>query len=127
MLIKRKLKPLTIEEYRQVFSFPVIEYYKRIGFNLENENWDEVSTTFINEYQKRLPQCKLTQDAEIILKHYKHKGYKQIIISAMHQPALEQSIHELGINHYFDFIGGADDHYAHGKTQKAVKWFSQRL
>ena len=37
LLSERNLNLLTIEKYREVFTFPVIDYYKAVAFDFEKE------------------------------------------------------------------------------------------
>lgn len=123
MLKKRKLPELSLERYRDVFTFPVIEYYKEIGFNFTLEDWEPVAMEFITQYINALPACGLTPFAVEKLELFKKKGYRQAIISAMQHEALLKSVSELGIHEYFEFIGGIGDHYATSKVDNARNYF----
>ena len=35
MLEEKRLKTCTMDEYREVFDFPIIDYYINVGFDLE--------------------------------------------------------------------------------------------
>lgn len=124
MLKKRNLKELTIQKYREVFTFPVIDYYKEVGFDFTREKWEPVAMEFINLYLHALPSSGLTPYAQETLEKFRLKGYRQAIISAMQHNALLKSVSELGIFHYFDFIGGIGDHYGGGKIENAKNYFS---
>jgi len=125
MLKARNLLELTLEKYRSVFTFPVIEYYKEVGFDFSREEWEPVAMEFINLYLNELPTCGLTPFATQTLERFKEKGYRQAIISAMQHDALLKSVSELGIYEYFDFIGGIGDHYGGGKIDNARNYFNQ--
>ena len=53
MLKKRNLPELSMERYRDVFTFPVIEYYREVGFDFTLEAWDPVATEFRRGLQQR--------------------------------------------------------------------------
>lgn len=125
MLKMRHLPELSLEKYRDVFTFPVIEYYKEVGFDFNTEEWEPVAMEFINLYLNALPGCGLTPYAVKTLETFKQKGYRQAIVSAMQHDALLKSVSELGIYEYFDFIGGIDDHYAISKIGNARNYFNQ--
>ena len=38
VLSNRKLPLITVDDYRKLFCFPVKDYYKKLGFDLENES-----------------------------------------------------------------------------------------
>jgi phosphoglycolate phosphatase len=124
MLKIRNLPELDLEKYRDVFTFPVIEYYKEVGFNFDIEKWEPVAMEFINLYLSALPLCRLTPFAKETLEIFKQKGYRQAIISAMQHDALLKSVSALGISEYFDYIGGIGDHYGGGKIDNARNYFS---
>ncbi|MDO9258202.1 MAG: HAD hydrolase-like protein [Bacteroidales bacterium] len=125
MLKVRNLPELSLSTYRDVFTFPVIEYYKEVGFNFDNEEWEPVAMEFINLYLGALPSCGLTPFAARTLEIFKRKGYRQAIISAMQHDALLKSVSALGIFEYFDYIGGIGDHYGGGKIDNARNYFIQ--
>ena len=125
MLKVRSLPELSLSTYRDVFTFPVIDYYKEVGFNFEVEEWEPVAMEFINLYLSALPSCGLTPFASRTLETFKQKGYRQAIISAMQHDALLKSVSALGIFEYFDYIGGIGDHYAGGKIDNARNYFNQ--
>ena len=124
MLKMRHLQDLSLEKYREVFTFPVIEYYKEVGFDFTIEKWEPVAMEFINLYLSALPSCGLTPFAAKTLETFKLKGYRQAIISAMQHDALQKSVSALGIFEYFDYIGGIGDHYGGGKIDNARNYFN---
>ena len=58
-LAKRGLPALTAEAYRDVFGFPVQDYYRRIGVTFENESMADLSADFFAEYAPSLKNCPL--------------------------------------------------------------------
>jgi phosphoglycolate phosphatase len=125
MLKSRNLADLSFEKYRTVFTFPVIDYYKDIGFDFTAESWEPVAMEFITLYLNALHGCGLTPFASETLEKFKQKGYRQAIISAMEHDSLIKSVSVLGIYHYFDFIGGIGDHYGGGKIENARSYLQQ--
>lgn len=123
MLKIRNLEELSLDKYRNVFTFPVIDYYRKVGFDFEKEEWETVAMEFINFYLEALGNVKLTPDAKEALEYFKRRGYRQAIISAMQHDALIKSVSELGIYDYFDYIGGVGDHYGAGKIDNARNYF----
>jgi len=124
LLKVRRMPELSADKYRAVFTFPVIEYYKEIGFDFTTEKWEPVAMEFIAQYMNMLPDCKLTPFAVHTLDLFKKQGYRQAIISAMQHDALVKSVSDLGIHSYFEYIGGINDHYAVSKVDNAREYFS---
>jgi len=125
MLKARNLPRLTLASYREVFTFPVIEYYKKVGFDFTLEPWEPVAMEFINLYLNALPACGLSMFAVETLQGFREKGYRQAIVSAMEHEELIKSVTKLGIHSYFEFIGGIGDHYAGGKIENARNYLAE--
>ena len=47
MLEERGMKLKTVDEYRELFDFPVRDYYEKLGFNFKDEPFDKVGMEFI--------------------------------------------------------------------------------
>jgi phosphoglycolate phosphatase len=120
LLQKRALPQLTDELYREVFGFPVQDYYTQIGFDFEKEPFEVPAHEFIVEFSKRLPQCPLHTNAERALSTFKYMGLKQVILSAMEQEKLLQSVVDLNIEDYFEKIAGLNHDYATSKSQQGL-------
>ncbi len=122
LLKKRKLPKLTKDYYQKVFTFPVIDYYKKLGFDFMNESFEIPAHEFINEYQQNFHLTKLQPDAVEILEFFKKNGIKQFILSAMEQRSLEKTVNSFNIGEYFDELAGIKDHFAYSKVE-----FGKRL
>jgi len=110
------------EYYRSVHSFPVIDYYRRIGFDFSKESFDDIAVEWVEEYLSRVPKAGVHDEAIEMLLHVKHLGLNQILLSATEIQMLRGQVKDLGIEHYFDEICGMDNIYAHGKKSLAERW-----
>ncbi|MDE5420933.1 HAD hydrolase-like protein [Ancylomarina sp. DW003] len=117
MLKKRELPLLTCESYREVFTFPVKDYYEKVGFNFQNEDWDLAAQEFITNYTNRLPYSDIFPEARLLLNKFKNEGKKQFILSAMEMNMLQDSTKELNIQNFFNEISGINDIYASSKIE----------
>jgi phosphoglycolate phosphatase len=118
MLEKRGKLPITIDLYSRIFEFPVINYYKELDLDVENE-WEEISMEFIENYLAEMSAVKLFDDVKIFLNYLKENSIERGILSAMKHEWLNGHVQKLGINDYFSFIQGVEDHYGEGKTHLA--------
>ena len=116
LLEKRGLPLMDLEKYRSIFSFPVMNYYKSIGFDFTKEPYDDVAIEFINLYFNKLAGAGIYTDVISTLEKFRTLGYKQAILSAMEHENLIKSVKSMSLEGYFSCIMGTDDHYAHGKT-----------
>ena len=120
ILQKRKMKTITLEKYRQIFGFPVKEYYIKLGFDLEKESFEVCGLEFINEYEKRRYDAKLYPEVTSLLSQLQRMGIGHSILSAQHQTLLDDLVQYYNIQHHFTQIIGLDNHYAHSKTQNGI-------
>lgn len=125
MLSKRNLPLLTSESYREVFTFPVKDYYEKVGFDFLKEDWDLTAHEFIANYTTRLPNSDIFPEARILLDIFKNQGKKQFILSAMEMNMLMESTKELAIHEFFNEISGINDIYASSKIENGKNLFKK--
>jgi phosphoglycolate phosphatase len=123
LLEKRKMQTLGFQAYRNVFAFPVIDYYKAIGFNFELESFAALADEYIGHYRKTATTACLQEGAAEILYRFQLQGCRQIILSAMETTSLKKQIKSCGILHFFDDILGSDNIQAYGKIAIARDYF----
>ena len=122
VLAKRGMPLVTAERYSELFHIPVIEYYRRLGFDFSKESFEEVGTEFIIEYEKRKYECDLQPDAVSVLQEIADAGLTQSILSAYKQDSLEELIDHFKLSRFFTGIIGLKDHYANGKIEHGREW-----
>lgn len=122
MLEKRSMPLLSLELYKEVFSFPVIEYYQRIGFDFSRESFEQLSVEFIDAYNLALGSAPLARGSREVLEYFDRAGRKNIIVSAMRQDMLEKSVHDKEIGDLFTDILGIDNIYAASKSKTALAY-----
>ena len=105
-LTKRDLPPLTADAYRDVFGFPVEDYYRRVGFNLEMESMADLSSEFFATYGPGLKNCPLHNGVIETLQRFKAIKLRQFVLSAMEEEMLRSMIEHLGIDGYFTGVYG---------------------
>lgn len=126
MLSQRKMKTTTLLEYQKEFDFPVIDYYKKLGFNFEKESFDDVAREYIDAYNFHCRKCRLRKGIVDIIKQLKAKGFSQSVLSASQQSFLAKVIEFFGLKEFFENIAGLDDYYAHSKIDVGKK-LAERL
>ena len=124
-LKKRKLQLLTTERYQEIFGFPVMDYYRRAGFDFSRESFETAGTEFIVEYEKRKFECSLQPAAKEILHRIRDAGITQSVLSAYRQNTLEEVIRHFGLERYFVRLVGLQDHYAGGKIDHGRRWIRE--
>ena len=117
MLEKRGLPVLdSVGAYHGVFGFPVIDYYRRVGFDFDKEPFEKLAVEYIGLYHDDKNSASLFPDARAILAAFQSRGTRQIILSASETGNLITQMAPFGIEAYFDEILGAADIYAGGKS-----------
>ena len=125
LLEDAKLPQISIEKYRDVFTFPVIDYYKKLGHDVESENWEKISHQFINEYEANKYQFNIYNDAEEILSQIETFGISQSILSAYKQDTLDELVAHFNLSKYFIRLIGLDNIYAASKLENGIKWMDE--
>ena len=114
-----------VEEYRTYFTFPVIDYYRRMGYTFETEPFENISRQFVAMYAERFPVCPLQACAEETLSAVLKTGARQVLLSATGQEKLDEQVAHFGLNRYFDRVIGNSNNLAHGKSDYAVDFLRE--
>lgn len=117
ILTRRNLPSLSLEEYRDVFTFPVKDYYARAGLDFSKESFEELGKEWMDEYEERRSECKIFNEAEEVLKHFSGISKSQSILSAYPQNSLFEVVKLNNINDHFINIIGHENIYASSKVE----------
>lgn len=121
LLTNRNHKPLTGDRYKDIFTFPVKEYYIKAGFDFMHEPFDKIAIEFIDIYHEKLKDAVIFPEVIPVLKAFNKNNYKQLMVSAMEHKSLIKSVKEKSIYEYFDKISGIENYYAVSKVDNARK------
>lgn len=116
---------LTVERYREIFCFPIMEYYRRVGFDFTIHPFEELAELYIKLYTPMQKNARLFADAETVLNKINARGAVQTVISACEKNRLSQQINQFEIMDYFSDAVGIDDNYAAGKSELARQWMRE--
>lgn len=123
LLSRRGMPTLDTEEaYRKVSGFPIIDYYKRLGFDFSKEPYDKVAVEWVDQYTSRMDLAPLYDGVFPMLSLVREKGIGQVLLSASELEMLMGQAKTLGIVEWFDEILGMDNVYAHGKLSLGKRW-----
>ena len=121
ILEKYNLPLLTVEAYKQIFDFPVKDYYQKLGFDFEKVPFEIVGTEFITQYNNNHFSCKLHANIKDLLLKLNDNHIKQFVLSAREKKKLVEDLKQYGISDLFIDIAGLNDHYANGKVEIGKK------
>ena len=122
MLEKRGLPLLTTERYREIFTFPVQEYYRAAGFDFEREPFTELAQEYIAPYNQAALRCGLCEGTREALECLQSWGVRQVVVSASHEEALREQVGAQGIAGYFEALIGIRDVLGAGKAGLAREY-----
>jgi phosphoglycolate phosphatase len=124
MLAERGLPVIpSVEAYREIFGFPIDEYYRRLGFDFEKEDYDTVlAPQWVAMYLEGEPTCPMMEGAAETIAALKAKGIPQILLSATKIEMLTAQLERLGIYEDFDEVIGLDNIHARSKKAQALDW-----
>jgi phosphoglycolate phosphatase len=123
LLEKRGLKPIeSLDEYKKLFDFPIIDYYRRIGFDFDKEPYEVIAPLWVDLYMKNSKNAGLFDDVIPALDFFEEKGIKQSVLSASERNMLVGQLKALGIYERFEEIMGLDNIYAESKLALASDW-----
>ena len=109
MLGRRGLPLLSVEDYKEKFGFPVIDFYDRVGFDMEKESFHELSVDFVETYDKYAGEVGLNEGVREVLAGIQQTGVKQYVLSALREDLLQQMLRHFQIDSRFDRACGAND------------------
>ena len=125
MLVLEGLKTFDVEGYREIFTFPIIEYYKNAGFTFKNRSFKEMSEWFVKKYQPASFECNLFPHIEEFITSLKNRGYKVILLSASQIDNLLEQTDRFNITRLFDKVLGIDNIEAKSKLEIAKRYFEK--
>ncbi len=125
LLAKYGLPLITKEKYLEIFTFPVIEYYKKLGFDFDKTPFSIVGTEFIKEYTECMFEVDLQDGAKESLNYFHKIGISQSLLSAAKQQMLDKLIDHYKLNKYFVKILGINNHYADSKLHIGEAWVEE--
>lgn len=123
LLQSHGLSPIeTPERYRDLFGFPVEDYYRRLGFDFEKTPYADLASEWMPEYLKNAEHCSAYPDIPFCLSALQKRGIHQWILSATEQSILRRQVSALGLLSFFDGLLGLGDIHAKSKTELGIRW-----
>ncbi len=114
-----------INAYRNIFGFPIIDYYKKAGFDFNRHSFDMLAEKFMSRFNAKCYSLELQPNANEILSYINKKGIRQIVLSASPIDILQKQVEHYFHFNYFDKLLGLNDIYAKSKIELAKHYFKQ--
>lgn len=121
ILVESNLPELSLNKYREIFTFPVQDYYEAAGLDFNRTSFEVLGKDFMVEYEQHKLSCSLFEGTKEILSAIHKKGIKQSVLSAYKEDNLKNILLSYGLYDYFDYVIGSDNIYANGKLHLGMK------
>jgi len=117
---------ISLERYKDIFRFPIKEYYKLAGIDFNIESYESLSIKFIKKYQPASLNCGLYDAVIPTLEKLNELGIKCYIISASEKNNLIEQCQSYDIVKYFVDILGIENIHAKSKVDIAVNYINEK-
>ena len=122
-MLKEQNKELVgIDKYKEIFTFPVKDYYVKAGIDFNIESFESLAHKFMDEYVIEYKKCKLYDGVIDTLDYLRKKGLKLYILSASKQSILDEQCEYYNLTPHFDNIIGIKTIYANSKEDVAKEF-----
>ncbi len=115
------------EEYRRVFRFPIIEYYRALGFDFDKEPYEVIAPLWVEQYLINVQKAEIFSDVRSTISVFANGGVKQVLLSATEKNMLKHQLCDLGLCDSFEEIMGLDNIHAASKEALAREWRQRHL
>lgn len=122
MLAEREMALIDENQYRALFCFPVADYYRKLGFDVESPDFSKVAERFIRLYDQNYPSCSLHTGAKETMRRLRERGIRQIILSASEKNNLLKQVANFEMEAEVEEVLGIDNIYAGSKVHLATQW-----
>lgn len=124
VLLRRLGKPEieSLEVHRENFGFPIIEYYRSLGFDFAVTPYEQLAEEWVCEYERLCADAGLNDGVRELAEKLRMHGVKQYVLSVSEEKMLHRQLDELGIAELFDGALGTGNIQAYSKVDIAIAW-----
>lgn len=123
LLSRRHRKTLdSVNSYQDLFCFPIIQYYRNLGLDMEKEPFEDLAVEWMEQYLLFSRDSKAYADTVELIFLLKNRKIPQIILSATEKTMLIDQLTGLGLISYFDELLALNNIHAYSKVDIAKEW-----
>lgn len=111
-----------LDEYREIFGFPIEDYYRRAGFDFKRHPFATLAKSYMDIYNAAVPRCPAAAHAAEALRAVKGLGWQQAVLSVSPHADLIEQVSARGLAGYFTELLGQRDIYGVSKVQTGLDW-----
>ena len=123
MLTYRGQKMIDIKTYYSAVDVPIWKFYERV-FEAGSITPQQAMVEYDEAYERHLQKNPLMEGIVDVLRYFRARGKKQIVVSASHVDKVTGRLHDLGIFRYFTCVLAHSDYNAGDKTYLAQKFLN---
>ncbi len=112
--------------YLAHFSFPIIDFYRSLGFDFTKEDYAAVACEYADLYASKLHEAALFGDAAPVLDALAKDGVRQVVISATEHDLLQKQVASYGLTGRFDDVLGSENNLGKSKVAVARDWLRRQ-
>ena len=113
--------PISIDMYRDLFCFPIEDFYKKINLYHNQNSFEKITKQFISIYRKHIFEPKLVRGILDVVDYNSTEQTSHVVLSAQNSVDLNNSINHYGLPLVFKSVYGVDNVVARGKINLAKK------
>ena len=126
MLAERSLPIIeSRERYKEIFDFPIEEYYRGLGFDFDREPYEYLAPIWVDLYNKNAENATLCPGVRETMERVREIGVEQSVLSACELGMLNRYLCKLGVNGYLCEVMGLDNIHARSKLALAYEWIEK--
>ncbi len=122
----RNLAQTDLIGYRKIFTFPILEYYKKAGFIESEHPFLELAAEYMEQYFIEAANCVLYEDAKNVLEELIDYNITNSILTAGLESMVQDQLRQHFIDNCFTAVTGKKDFHAPGK-QDLIKTHIEKI
>lgn len=115
---RRRMEPVSAQQYRDVFGFPIEDYYRSIGFDTAQEDFGVLSREYHDHYFANVHRCTTHRHIPELMRELHTLGVRQFVLSAMYESELRVAMDRLALTRFVEAVYGLGDLLARSKVER---------
>ena len=120
LIESRGYAPVSLERYREIYRHPVQQMYEDAGVDLSKHDFSDLAREWHEEYTSRVETISLHHDTVAALTALKTRGSRQMVLSALPQSILIESVQQHGVRHFFEHVRGISNFLGDSKVAEGI-------
>lgn len=121
ILVDHGLAPISIDDYRRAFAFPIDAYYSKLGLPHTGQSYAQLTKRFALSYAEKRNRVDIFPGIKSLLKQCHVEGIEHCILSAYRQNPLESMVKHFDMTQHFSHIVGLSDTYRICKINRGLE------